>query len=123
MRLTARPFVQRGRSTSKETEDKADLPLPRGRVRSMITHSASYRVATQRAAVEIPGGLRTELYRRPDGQTQCSWLPQGPDFKRQEVRAYVLSYYDSLVHEFEERFGSAGLIHGAAYEVSTKAGV
>lgn len=80
-----------------------------------IPHSVGYRNAREAVTVAIPGGLRIELYRRRDGGTECTWFPQRPDFKRREVRAYVMTHYDALVDEFEERFGLAGEIRGAAY--------
>ena len=85
------------------------------RAASKIPHSAGYLAAREGVTVSVPGGLRIELYRRRDGGTECSWMPQRPDFKRREVRAYVLTYYDSLVEEFEERCGPAGEIRNAAY--------
>lgn len=59
---------------ARRTQDHSNAIMTDGR-------SHGFRQATEKTLAILPG-YTLEIYRRPDGETQCVWHPKRPDFNR-----------------------------------------
>lgn len=82
--------------------------------------TAGFNQATDKTLAILPTGLTIEIYRRPDGATQCEWFPNRPNFKHRTVRDSVFPHYATAMGAYAEQFGVPGHIHGSAYEGGAK---
>lgn len=83
--------------------------------------TAGFNAARYKTLAILPTGLTIEIYRRPDGTTQCEWFPKRPDFRQRTVRDSVFPQYATAVQAYADQFGVPGQIHGSAYEGGAKA--
>ncbi len=86
-----------------------------------IGRSAGFNQATDKTLAILPTGLTIEIYRKPDGTTQCEWFPKRPDFKQRPVRDSIIPHYATAMQAYAELFGAPGYIHGSAYEGGARA--
>ncbi len=86
-----------------------------------IGRTTGFNQATDKTLAILPTGLTIEIYRRPDGATQCEWFPKRPNFKHSSVRDSIIPHYATAVHAYAEQFGAPGYVHGSAYEGGAKA--
>lgn len=84
--------------------------------------SHGFRQAKDKTLAILPTGYTLEIFRRPDGETQCVWLPKRPDFKQRAVREAVLPHYDTAIRAFASTFGKPVWVHGSAYESGVMVG-
>ena len=83
--------------------------------------TAGFNATTAKTLALLPTGLTIEIYRRPDGDTQCEWFPARPNFKHRTVRDSVIPHYATAMQAYTNLFGAPGHIHGSAYEGGAKA--
>ncbi|MGV1775383.1 hypothetical protein ACQZ6H_10665 [Agrobacterium fabrum] len=86
-----------------------------------IGRSAGFNQATDKTLAILPTDLTIEIYRRPDGTTQCNWFPQRPNLKHVTVRNKVIPHYATAMEAYAEQFGNPGHVHGSAYDYGTNA--
>ncbi len=72
--------------------------------------------STNKTLAILPMGVTIEIYRRPDGTTQCDWFPKRPDFQHSTVRESVFPHYATAMQAYADQFGAPGHVHGSAYE-------
>ncbi len=84
--------------------------------------SHGFTQAKDKSLAFLPTGHTLEIYRRPDGETECVWLPKRPDFKQRAVREAILPHYDAAIASFASMFGKPVWVNGSAYENGARVG-
>ncbi len=83
--------------------------------------TSGFNAATDKTLAVLPTGLTLEIYRKPDGTTQCEWLPKVPNFRQKYIRDAVFPHYATAMQAYADQFGPPAHIHGSAYEGGAKA--